>query len=415
MTTVTIECPNCHRTYNVDERFLGKKVVCSNSTCGTKFVAPPRQPPAVATTFEKGSDPTVPQDRPLPPSRIARDPKSGPRAGARGTPIMRSDTKNHRSRMIVLAVLASVPGVLLIVGLIFYWNGTSHTPTTTTAPISSVKDISDVDPEFAKYRKSIIRALMFTHLAVQSVKGRLDTNDKFVRTSASMAHENLTMARNAVGAPPKSLKTGEQIEGYLDAILSDFQRAITLIEEPTSPGKFANVADIIAGLQTIDGRGVPEAIAQSLDDVTHSADAIARELGLSFEEAHRSDLFAETALNFLAAIRAAATKLRALPVDPPQSDLLLSVVSSTSITREWVGVNAMPADMPDRDRIASGLALAHAETVKAVRAHEASYNFLKKLTHDDQVALRTFSDKALDDALAIVESLEPVIMKSRSR
>ena len=39
MTTAKIECPKCHRKYNVPERNLGRKVVCANESCGEKFLA----------------------------------------------------------------------------------------------------------------------------------------------------------------------------------------------------------------------------------------------------------------------------------------------------------------------------------------------------------------------------------------
>ena len=39
MTAAKIECPKCHRKYNVSERNLGRKVVCANESCGAKFLA----------------------------------------------------------------------------------------------------------------------------------------------------------------------------------------------------------------------------------------------------------------------------------------------------------------------------------------------------------------------------------------
>jgi hypothetical protein len=39
MSQITIRCPNCSRPYSVQPEIEGKKVVCSNSECGTSFVA----------------------------------------------------------------------------------------------------------------------------------------------------------------------------------------------------------------------------------------------------------------------------------------------------------------------------------------------------------------------------------------
>jgi hypothetical protein len=111
----------------------------------------------------------------------------------------------------------------------------------------------------------------------------------------------------------------------------------------------------------------------------------------------------------------AIAKLKDLPVDPPQSLFLMSVVNSYSITLAWEHITAPPERMPDRDQVLKSLLLAHTEAFKAARTHEASYKFRKRLTHDDQVALRQFSDNASQNALKIADILEPVIKKSRTR
>ena len=39
MPNIKIACPKCHNSYSVNESILGKLVVCSDSTCGTRFKA----------------------------------------------------------------------------------------------------------------------------------------------------------------------------------------------------------------------------------------------------------------------------------------------------------------------------------------------------------------------------------------
>jgi len=44
MSSHKIECPKCHREYDVTEQFLGRKVICSNKACGAKFLAEAFEP-----------------------------------------------------------------------------------------------------------------------------------------------------------------------------------------------------------------------------------------------------------------------------------------------------------------------------------------------------------------------------------
>ncbi len=436
MKQLKIECPKCHRAYEVAEGFLGRKVVCANKTCGTKFVAEVSlpSPENVATTFTAADVASSQEDDTPPPLAFGHEPSRASRPKAQGRRIAESEPKTQQRQMIFLTALAAVPSVLLCVGALLYWHdisnrqsrndlksnknaessapATTATPLTNVDPASSVGSVTALDPE---YRKAVIRTLMFSNTFVRSVKRQIETNAPTIKINVSESYKWLASARNAVGAPPKSLKNGEQVEQHLDSILTDFHRAISLIEEPKVLKEFTDVAQLIAELQKVDGHGVPEPIEKALDDVTRSVDAIAHELGLSFDDAHRSDLFAETALDFLSNIRASVAKLNELPVDPPTSLLLMEVVRDSAITLDWEHITAPPERMPDRDQVLKSLLLAHNEALKAARIHGASYKFRKKLTHDDQAALRQSSDDASQNALKIADILEPVIKKSRTR
>ena len=37
--TIEIECPKCHRTYQVASKIIGQKVICATKACGRKFIA----------------------------------------------------------------------------------------------------------------------------------------------------------------------------------------------------------------------------------------------------------------------------------------------------------------------------------------------------------------------------------------
>lgn len=61
MASVKIECPSCHRNYNVAEKFLGRKVTCATDTCGATFLAAvflPLEPIEDVVASTEGSSPS---------------------------------------------------------------------------------------------------------------------------------------------------------------------------------------------------------------------------------------------------------------------------------------------------------------------------------------------------------------------
>ena len=64
MTSIRIECPQCHRTYKIEEKILGKKVTCATEGCGTKFIA--ERP--IATEDSPAPTELAVTPEPLPPS-----------------------------------------------------------------------------------------------------------------------------------------------------------------------------------------------------------------------------------------------------------------------------------------------------------------------------------------------------------
>ncbi len=63
MTATKIECPNCHRSYQVAQEFLGRKVVCSNKSCGSSFLATE----LIESVGSDGETDDIPQPPPLQP------------------------------------------------------------------------------------------------------------------------------------------------------------------------------------------------------------------------------------------------------------------------------------------------------------------------------------------------------------
>ena len=111
MTTAKIECPKCHRKYNVPEQNLGRKVVCANESCGAKFLATVYQ---LAKPTEEIVEVTVEPDEGFEEDSI--DELPSPRKG-RGDPNMLAPAVNVPPKRVgknVVMIMMALLGLIVI-------------------------------------------------------------------------------------------------------------------------------------------------------------------------------------------------------------------------------------------------------------------------------------------------------------
>ena len=150
-----IACPKCHRTYSIDDNLVGRKVTCSANSCGTKFTAAaPLDVPALPATSWQ----------PLPPKTFSEPPQDLTAA---------LETRRHRKRMLLLGMLAAVPGVVVLIGLLI-WG------------MSALGEASKKQAAIAAYKK---QALAYLDTARQLVNAWPNDVATVTRISSHMADD----------------------------------------------------------------------------------------------------------------------------------------------------------------------------------------------------------------------------------
>lgn len=127
-----IQCPNCHRKYDVDSRMIGRSVICAGKTCGLKFQAKAFEVTSNdeaidLSPFENSPSHDKKLDIGPPPIPSRVRPDTGTAKGRPATERADEDeTRSNRRRRTVLANLATIPGLIvlgcIVVAVLFYGN-----------------------------------------------------------------------------------------------------------------------------------------------------------------------------------------------------------------------------------------------------------------------------------------------------
>ena len=424
MKQLKIECPNCHRAYEVAESFLGRKVICANKSCGTKFAAVASLPSQKndAETFAAFGEPSKPDDGNPPPLPINPEPSRAPRPKAQPTRSKASESKVYQRRMTFLTVLAAVPSALLCMGGLLYWYDISNRRSTETTQNdrSSRVEVDTAPPESqaateapvvatldgdAPFREQVVKTLNSAYSSVRMVHTHLEIN------IARTCYKDLTEHRSLI-PDRKHVPLGIQVEHQLDKMMNDFRQAMQLIQTPKIVESFADKREAKDYLMSIDDApAFASAVKESLSKVTQSANEIAKLLGIGFDEAHGSEQFHKRSLDFLVAARECVTDLKQLPPDPNPESVKHATMASVRLGVQLGFIPDAPEFMVGREAIESGFAAIHDFIVKSVSYYDFTNKAHNLITQEEYKALQKLYSDTLQTAVKVADEAERRLKK----
>jgi hypothetical protein len=416
VTTFKIECPECHRKYNVGERILGRKVTCSNKSCGTTFLAEniqlspsivdvevPQKSESTTQNVEKVglSPPPLPSKNKTTPSAES-DLQFGPVESA-------APSNPKRRQTLILCILAVVPTVALVIGLFFYVKAQSKEATKVASPSAAN---SPDDLEDKAFHKAVAKTLAYANCSMQSMRRLQDINDRLVFSNAKDYRGFLGGIRSRIPVPPAHLKSRVRIDQQLDLLVETYRTALTHIPMPNAQEKFGNVAEIIDALKSLDGHKLPEETLLAFEETSKIADSIGNDLKISFDDAHRSKEFCENAIEIIEYAKRCIANLERLPVVPNMQssfDLSLSDADVRGVTILWSHLPDPPEGVANRDKVVAAIAGIHKNLVAADRNHRFAYEAKKLLSDGDFTELRSIYDQSLKNAAKLADEVEPLL------
>ena len=206
MTTAKIECPKCHRKYNVPERNLGRKVVCANESCGEKFLATVFQP---AKPVEEFVEVTVEPDEEFVEVTIDESPSS--RKG-RSSPNKLAPAMKVPQKKATKSIAAFATGMIGLIGLVIIGIGLMMVIGNAIS-----KSVVDETPPTLPESRNIaanpfVELLTHTDSTIRLLKV---TDDKELARQYLVKWKTL---RQAIGKSDQTEMSLDVIEGHLNAI-----------------------------------------------------------------------------------------------------------------------------------------------------------------------------------------------------